>query len=392
MKTSKADRISHHLPEEIIEEILYRLPVKSLLRFKCVSQSWRSLISTKQFVETHLQHSKKIESLTDKRIISTCKNSSKSSPGRLKACSLSSLLTEPVTRAVSFDFFPLNSSRDIVIVGSCNGLISVLVDVCRFFLLNPSTREFKELPDFFTGTTCPKNLGSISGYGFGFDESSCDYKVYAVFTMTTPYDRDVGFPSKSVARVYSLKADSWGVNVFFEDRWTIGQGKFVSGKLHWINYYKTKLKWEIVCFDLTNESFGTVERPSCMEGCYIPRLGVFKGCLCMSFDCALTVGSDILIWNKYGAEDSWSELLSISYLSVFGNSSFTRMFNRVTPLFVLPSGEILFTSGSDFLIYNKKDGCVKQRHTVDFDCDRFREAEAYTESLVSLVPDNIAFF
>ncbi|KAL8058392.1 hypothetical protein ABFX02_03G015200 [Erythranthe guttata] len=360
MKTSKADRISHHLPEEIIEEILYRLPVKSLLRFKCVSQSWRSLISTKQFVETHLQHSKKIESLTDKRIISTCKNSSKSSPGRLKACSLSSLLTEPVTRAVSFDFFPLNSSRDIVIVGSCNGLISVLVDACRFFLLNPSTREFKELPDFFTGTTCPKNLGSISGYGFGFDESSCDYKVYAVFTMTTP--------------------------------WTIGQGKFVSGKLHWINYYKTKLKWEIVCFDLTNERFGTVERPSCMEGCYIPRLGVFKGCLCMSFDCALTVGSDILIWNKYGAEDSWSELLSISYLSVFGNSSFTRMFNRVTPLFVLPSGEILFTSGSDFLIYNKKDGCVKQRHTVDFDCDRFREAEAYTESLVSLVPDNIAFF
>ncbi|KAL8058486.1 hypothetical protein ABFX02_03G021550 [Erythranthe guttata] len=372
MKIGKAEQISHHLPEEIIVEILCRLPVKSLLRFKCVSQSWRSLISTKQFIETHLQHSKKIESFTDKRIISTCSKSS--CPGRLKTCSLSSLLTEPFES------------------GSCNDLICVLVDACRFFLLNPSTREFKELPDFFTGTTCPKNLGSISGYGFGFDESSCDYKVYAVFSMTSPYDRDVGFPSKSVARVYSFKTDSWGVNAFFEDRWTIGQGKFVSGKLHWINYYKTKLKWEIVCFDLTNESFGTVERPSCMEGCYIPRLGVFKGCLCMSFDCALTVGFDILIWNEYGVEDSWSRLLTISYLSVFENSSFTRMFNRVTPLFLLPSGEIMFTSGSDFLIYNKKDGCVRQRHTIDFDRDRVREAEVYTESLVSLVPDNIAFF
>ncbi|EYU23200.1 hypothetical protein MIMGU_mgv1a024656mg, partial [Erythranthe guttata] len=329
MKIGKAEQISHHLPEEIIEEILYRLPVKSLLRFKCVSQSWRSLISTKQFIETHLQHSKKIESFTDKRIISTCSKSS--CPGRLKACYLSSLLTEPVTRAFSFNFFPMNSSRDIVIVGSCNGLICVLVDACRFFLLNPSTREFKELPDFFTGTTCPKNLGSISGYGFGFDESSCDYKVYAVFSMTSPYDRDVGFPSKSVARVYSFKTDSWGVNAFFEDRWTIGQGKFVSGKLHWINYYKTKLKWEIVCFDLTNESFGTVERPSCMEGCYIPRLGVFKGCLCMSFDCALTVGFDILIWNEYGVEDSWSRLcLSRIFYYYF------------TPLCILPNDEVQF--------------------------------------------------
>ena len=33
-----------HLPDELVVEILARLPAKSLCRFKCVSRSWRRLI------------------------------------------------------------------------------------------------------------------------------------------------------------------------------------------------------------------------------------------------------------------------------------------------------------------------------------------------------------
>uniref|UniRef100_A0A0E0IWQ0 F-box domain-containing protein n=1 Tax=Oryza nivara TaxID=4536 RepID=A0A0E0IWQ0_ORYNI len=43
------------LPEEIVMEILARLPVKSLLRFKSVCRGWRAIISEPSFIRTQLQ-------------------------------------------------------------------------------------------------------------------------------------------------------------------------------------------------------------------------------------------------------------------------------------------------------------------------------------------------
>ncbi|XP_054776551.1 putative F-box protein At3g16210 [Prosopis cineraria] len=45
------------LPEEIIRNILKRLPIRSLIRFQCVSKHWKHLIKTTSFVEEHLRHS-----------------------------------------------------------------------------------------------------------------------------------------------------------------------------------------------------------------------------------------------------------------------------------------------------------------------------------------------
>jgi len=42
-----------YLPSELIIQILLRLSVKSLLRFKCVCKSWFSLISDPHFANSH---------------------------------------------------------------------------------------------------------------------------------------------------------------------------------------------------------------------------------------------------------------------------------------------------------------------------------------------------
>ncbi|CAM0947182.1 unnamed protein product [Alopecurus aequalis] len=47
------------IPDEIVFEILLRLPVKSLTRFKSVSKSWRTIISDPRFIRLHLKQSSK---------------------------------------------------------------------------------------------------------------------------------------------------------------------------------------------------------------------------------------------------------------------------------------------------------------------------------------------
>lgn len=48
------------LPEAIIEEILSRLPIKSLLRFKCVTKHWNSTILDRHFISLHHENSSTI--------------------------------------------------------------------------------------------------------------------------------------------------------------------------------------------------------------------------------------------------------------------------------------------------------------------------------------------
>ena len=48
-----------NFPQDIVEEILLRLPVKSLVRFTLVSTSWGSLISSSPFVKLHFQRASK---------------------------------------------------------------------------------------------------------------------------------------------------------------------------------------------------------------------------------------------------------------------------------------------------------------------------------------------
>ena len=55
MRIYKAQQQSYTIPNDLVEEILSRLPVKSLMRFKCISKAWHTLISSHQFAKSHFQ-------------------------------------------------------------------------------------------------------------------------------------------------------------------------------------------------------------------------------------------------------------------------------------------------------------------------------------------------
>ncbi|KAK4737304.1 hypothetical protein R3W88_001001 [Solanum pinnatisectum] len=57
-------------PEEIIVDILIRLPVPSLLRFKCASKFWKTLISDQYFKAKHYNYAKNNKKILIARLIS----------------------------------------------------------------------------------------------------------------------------------------------------------------------------------------------------------------------------------------------------------------------------------------------------------------------------------
>ncbi|MFS8020011.1 putative F-box domain-containing protein [Helianthus anomalus] len=51
--------MSDNIPFEIQEEIIKKLPVKSLIQFRSVSKTWKSLIDSSDFIKHyrgHMQH------------------------------------------------------------------------------------------------------------------------------------------------------------------------------------------------------------------------------------------------------------------------------------------------------------------------------------------------
>ncbi|KAG8386968.1 hypothetical protein BUALT_Bualt03G0203800 [Buddleja alternifolia] len=356
------------------EEILSRLPVKSLLKFRCVSRSWHSLIGSKKFIKTHLQNSTKNTNFTHHKIISNfCPPQE-----RLKHCSLHSLLYEPVTYGVPLDFdfdYPTNNREDSFhVVGCCNGLICILVGGKHFYLWNPSTRESKKLPVI---DNIIKWCFFVTKYGFGYDERNDDYKVFgllSVFWHTGRY--------QSIGKIYSLKTNSWKNIDNFKDRSPFEQaGIFASGKLHWERKFGLNSRWDIVSFDLKNEVYEIVEQPNYVGMCSSPKLEVLEGCLCVLYDYE-KIGLEIWVMKNYGVKESWYKLMNVPNIYDLWRGSYSRL---SSPLCIGSNGELVFTYGSTFVVYYPKDNRFQHPQIMNF--VEFRGADVYVESLVSLVSD-----
>ncbi|KAK3204786.1 hypothetical protein Dsin_018832 [Dipteronia sinensis] len=198
------------LYSELIVDILLRLPVKSLCRFRCVSKSWLVLINNPRFVKMHLAQTRR------RRLV-------------VSAWSLYSVDIETIfsnddnIAAVEIDFprSKLNHEIDsLLCIGSCNGLLCVLTEPNDLVVYNPCTNECKQIPDFRSRILYePPSL-----HGFGYAESIDDYKFVKI-----------EHPGKFVD-VYSLRKDSWTSiqnNIHFVDKCYM-LGIPLNGAIHWM--------------------------------------------------------------------------------------------------------------------------------------------------------------
>ncbi|KAL8107920.1 hypothetical protein AgCh_024356 [Apium graveolens] len=233
MKKKTKVKAKSELPEELIrEEILTRLPIKSVVRFKSVCKPWLSLFTDPEFIKDHLTRNS-IQNPNDYDCLMASKH------GRI------------VTLSRYEETFVLPSD-DYELVGSVQGLIC-LRHGKKLSLWNPAIHQSREF------TLPPRHSGDLDRIGLGFHHASNDFKVVVCY-----------FSDDSLCvSVYSANSDSWkDINVpkivFFKTkrkRYEISAPKtFVKDCPYWtcnrdMAYCNTVLSLSVMKFDVDSDEF-----------------------------------------------------------------------------------------------------------------------------------------
>ncbi|XP_071721449.1 F-box/kelch-repeat protein At3g06240-like [Rutidosis leptorrhynchoides] len=179
----------------LISEILSRLPVKSVLRFRCVSKEWYSLLTSQSLKNKHLDR------ITDD--IHQNPNMLLQVSGRKFMKTIDCEVDEDAELITHTRPLPsILKRKKVVILASFHGLVCAGIldkhDSSHYsdlFLWNPLTNEFKRLSKTNYHKDCYTVLNPRCG--LYYSSSDNDYKLLCV----KPFDDSV--------YIYSLKKDSW---------------------------------------------------------------------------------------------------------------------------------------------------------------------------------------
>ncbi|KAJ0558506.1 putative F-box domain-containing protein [Helianthus annuus] len=144
------------LHDDIVCNILARLPAKSLLRFRCVSKHWNRMLRDPSFMK--LRSRKTIFLPLDKTLHLIDDNNA------------NSVVTRPI---------PTQYRRGIHrprVIGTFNGIV-LLITLYDIILYNPFTRVSKELPR--TTVNPIPNLNCLFGFGYAHGDEH-DLKVVRI--------------------------------------------------------------------------------------------------------------------------------------------------------------------------------------------------------------------
>ncbi|CAJ1976878.1 unnamed protein product [Sphenostylis stenocarpa] len=345
------------LPDDMMMEILFRVPVRTLGQLKCVCKTWKTLISDPQFAKDHFRASTAYPNMAHQLLVSPINDRSK-----MVSYSVKSLFQKPSSPAKGHSFEIKKSCR---ILGSCNGLVC-LYDVFQSHVTfwNPAIRSVsKTLPIGGNGFTC---------YGFGYDHVKHKFKLLIVFPSPLP-----------VTKLFTLGATSICTMIEnFPCHATRRAGKFLKGTLNWIARRGEDEKSGerlILSFDLVTEAYGEVLLPNrdYDEICN-PSLDVLRGCLCVCFTDYKKGNWSVWLMKDYGVQLSWTMLSIISHVT-FGMRKWMHTFE---PLCISENGVLLVkTPTSKLALYNLVDDRIvnlKVRGRLGFD-----HTHIYHESLVS---------
>ncbi|KAM7507997.1 hypothetical protein LguiA_018450 [Lonicera macranthoides] len=243
------------LSQDVLIEILSRLSVKTLMRFKCVCKSWSALIQNPIFTSTHLN-----------RAIFTNQNNNlviihQDQYSREDVCTM--FQNEKPDVSVKLRLSPKKQCY-ILVRGPCNGLFCMYDYFDDLYLCNPATREIRCLPKS-TITLPPRHIITRDQFGFGFDPKTKDYKVIRLLRCSKD-------KCEYQIELYTLGTNSWRkinvpVQAFLHEHHAAAM--YFNGVYHWwaVPMSATKYskydysEYAFVSFDMASECFETTPLP-----------------------------------------------------------------------------------------------------------------------------------
>ncbi|KAL3812248.1 hypothetical protein ACJIZ3_013516 [Penstemon smallii] len=211
-------------PDEVVVDILSRLPIKSLFRTKCVCKLWYKLVSEKYFTKLYNE-------LSIKNPMVLVEITEPSSDLRSRLVLVDNL------RGVSE--FSLDFIKDRVkIRASCNGLLccSSIPDKGVYYICNPMTKEYKLLPKSRERPVTrfyPDDEATLVGL-------ACNVFTLKYSVVLAGYHRSFGHrPERTfVCKVFDSDSNKWRKFVTLQDdRFTHmnrNQVVFINSALHWL--------------------------------------------------------------------------------------------------------------------------------------------------------------
>ncbi|QHN75874.1 hypothetical protein HN51_053519 [Arachis hypogaea] len=318
------------LPDELIREILLRLPARSLVRLRRVCSSWKSLISSSQFAKDHLQHSTAADpGLSGTRV--AYHHSCHYGFGDFSLRSLIENSSKP-TEVVLF-----KERRNYKVIGSCNGLLCLLFNDVG---INTCVRLWNPCTGLLTAPSV--ECGNfLSVRGFGYDHVNDKYKLVVIVKHTGKYTTRIYTfcrnPSKRAIQGIpfgSIKGD--------------GKGVFVPGTatLNWIRSHAI-LGCLVFSLDLVKETFSEFSLPlnDPNDKTFIfPQLCVLWNCLAYCFNHEKTHWF-VWVMKEYGVPKSWTKLAVIPCHPCLSNYHFRPLYiwgNNILVAVALTSKIVLF--------------------------------------------------
>nr|WRK57760.1 SLF4 protein [Citrus maxima] len=243
------------LSDDMMTETLSRLPVKSLMRFKCVCKSWCDLVKDPNFIYRHLNRNDNMRLM----IYCTYKNPDDRDPFDDLITYFSVFPDRTLTDLHLQDLEPIMKG---IHIGPYDGIFCLLKSHTLINLWNVSLNEYRVVPECGPCLPCHTKT-HYANVALGLDPVTNDFKLVLILTLWN--DQRDSFHDFSHVAVYNFSTNSWRDLEGFEMRFDYMVDRiynvYLNGFCYWVvcrpDYSKA-----ILSFSMSDEVFQEMEGPS----------------------------------------------------------------------------------------------------------------------------------